>query len=106
MAIESTKLTYFCQSSFFNSIRWYMVSIPLTSIEITLQNYSSKNIHNFSQRTPPPELESQHSSPDMDLSTNPFKRPMNALQKQWYRILIARKLGYGSPRQLEIEEDT
>ncbi|XP_055919055.1 uncharacterized protein LOC129951071 [Eupeodes corollae] len=24
---------------------------------------------------------------------NPFKRPMNALQKQWYRVLIARKVG-------------
>ncbi|XP_073822157.1 uncharacterized protein isoform X2 [Musca autumnalis] len=35
----------------------------------------------------------------LELTTNPFKRPMNTLQKQWYRILIARKLGYGSPRQ-------
>ncbi|XP_013107854.1 uncharacterized protein LOC106087377 [Stomoxys calcitrans] len=42
----------------------------------------------------------------MDASSNPFKRPMNALQKQWYRILIARKLGYGSPRQPPVEEDT
>ncbi|XP_067626143.1 uncharacterized protein [Eurosta solidaginis] len=26
--------------------------------------------------------------------TNPFKRPMNMLQKQWYRLLIARRVGY------------
>ncbi|XP_061394710.1 uncharacterized protein LOC133330270 [Musca vetustissima] len=32
---------------------------------------------------------------------------MNALQKQWYRILIARKLGYGSPRQqAEVTEES
>ncbi|XP_005182071.1 uncharacterized protein LOC101890313 [Musca domestica] len=43
----------------------------------------------------------------LELTTNPFKRPMNALQKQWYRILIARKLGYGSPRQqAEVTEES
>ncbi|KAH8324187.1 hypothetical protein KR074_001203 [Drosophila pseudoananassae] len=26
---------------------------------------------------------------------NPFKRPMNALQKQWYRVLLARRVGFG-----------
>ncbi|TMW54503.1 hypothetical protein DOY81_000495 [Sarcophaga bullata] len=29
----------------------------------------------------------------METKPNPFKRPMNALQKQWYRILLARKVG-------------
>ncbi|KAM8715967.1 hypothetical protein ACLKA7_002928 [Drosophila subpalustris] len=28
-------------------------------------------------------------------SPNPFKRPMNALQKQWYRVLLARRVGFG-----------
>uniref|UniRef100_A0A1A9UMS6 Uncharacterized protein n=1 Tax=Glossina austeni TaxID=7395 RepID=A0A1A9UMS6_GLOAU len=27
----------------------------------------------------------------MDTSVNLFQRPMNALQKQWYRLLLARK---------------
>ncbi|XP_018796590.1 PREDICTED: uncharacterized protein LOC108973653 [Bactrocera latifrons] len=33
----------------------------------------------------------------LEYDTNPFKRPMNALQKQWYRVLIARRVGYGPP---------
>lgn len=32
-------------------------------------------------------------------SVNPFKRPMNALQKQWYRVLIARRIGFLTPRR-------
>lgn len=43
----------------------------------------------------------------MDLSINPFKRPMNTLQKQWYRILIARKVGINESNELfEEPEDT
>lgn len=43
----------------------------------------------------------------MDFTTNPFKRPMNALQKQWYRILIARKVGICTQNdQNEQAEDT
>lgn len=43
----------------------------------------------------------------MDSSINPFKRPMNALQKQWYRILIARKVGINEPNEpFEQPEDT
>ncbi|XP_014087309.1 uncharacterized protein [Bactrocera oleae] len=34
----------------------------------------------------------------LEYDTNPFKRPMNALQKQWYRVLIARRVGYGPSR--------
>lgn len=30
-----------------------------------------------------------------NVNGNPFKRPMNALQKQWYRVLLARRVGFG-----------
>uniref|UniRef100_A0A1A9VZL4 Uncharacterized protein n=1 Tax=Glossina brevipalpis TaxID=37001 RepID=A0A1A9VZL4_9MUSC len=36
----------------------------------------------------------------MDTSINLFQRPMNALQKQWYRLLLARKIGF------QVEEKT
>ncbi|KAI8130232.1 hypothetical protein FF38_06657 [Lucilia cuprina] len=43
----------------------------------------------------------------MDFSVNPFKRPMNTLQKQWYRILIARKVGISTQNEpLQPLEDT
>ncbi|XP_030384636.1 uncharacterized protein LOC115631926 [Scaptodrosophila lebanonensis] len=29
------------------------------------------------------------------MEANPFKRPMNALQKQWYRVLLARRVAFG-----------
>lgn len=43
----------------------------------------------------------------MEFSVNPFKRPMNALQKQWYRILIARKVGISTQNEpFETQEDS
>lgn len=33
--------------------------------------------------------------PNVNANGNPFKRPMNALQKQWYRVLLARRVGFG-----------
>lgn len=30
-----------------------------------------------------------------NVNGNPFKRPMNTLQKQWYRVLLARRVGFG-----------
>lgn len=33
--------------------------------------------------------------PNVTANGNPFKRPMNALQKQWYRVLLARRVGFG-----------
>ncbi|XP_017856666.1 PREDICTED: uncharacterized protein LOC108609457 [Drosophila arizonae] len=37
---------------------------------------------------------------------NPFKRPMNTLQKQWYRVLLARRVGFGQRPQPSEKEPT
>lgn len=37
---------------------------------------------------------------------NPFKRPMNALQKQWYRVLLARRVGFGQREPQDEKEVT
>ncbi|XP_030556032.1 uncharacterized protein LOC115759270 [Drosophila novamexicana] len=37
---------------------------------------------------------------------NPFKRPMNALQKQWYRVLLARRVGFGQKPTQDEKEPT
>lgn len=49
-----------------------------------------------------------HVEPDgncrLQTNGNPFKRPMNALQKQWYRVLLARRVGFG-PRVMQDEKE-
>ncbi|EDW75901.1 uncharacterized protein Dwil_GK14951 [Drosophila willistoni] len=37
---------------------------------------------------------------------NPFKRPMNTLQKQWYRVLLARRVGFGQRPPKDDREPT
>lgn len=39
-------------------------------------------------------------------NANPFKRPMNTLQKQWYRVLLARRVGFGQRPQPSEKEPT
>ncbi|XP_037957525.1 uncharacterized protein LOC119687319 [Teleopsis dalmanni] len=41
----------------------------------------------------------------MEKNINPFKRPMNALQTQWYRILLARRVGIQPTPPKNVNED-
>lgn len=47
---------------------------------------------------------SSNTNPTTNTNPNPFKRPMNALQKQWYRVLLARRVGFG-PRPPQDEKE-
>lgn len=44
--------------------------------------------------------------PTLNVNGNPFKRPMNALQKQWYRVLLARRVGFGQREPQDEKEVT
>lgn len=43
---------------------------------------------------------------NVNANGNPFKRPMNALQKQWYRVLLARRVGFGQREPQDEKEVT
>jgi len=63
-------------------------------------NANGNRNRNVDSKTRPSPTSNTNTIPN----PNPFKRPMNALQKQWYRVLLARRVGFGQrPPQDEKE---